>query len=88
MEFWYFWENKTGSLRSYGSVGTTVWLHPLDLNKKHAEKAKWELHKNATCSFKQILEAATDKATALQLLTYNLTNHPSQMNMWGTAGEV
>ena len=31
-----------------GCVSTTVWMHHLDANEMHGEKAGWELHKNAT----------------------------------------
>ena len=53
----------------------TLWLHHLDSNR-----ARWVLHKNATCCFEQILEAAPYKTAALQPLISNLTNQ--------AAGEV
>ena len=31
-------------------------MQQLDANKIHEEKARWELHKNATSCFEQILE--------------------------------
>ena len=31
----------------------------------HGEKARWELHKNATCCFEQILEAASYKTAVV-----------------------
>ena len=46
-----------GFLPSCGYVSTSIWMHHLDTNEIH-EKARWELHKNATCCFEQILEAA------------------------------
>ena len=32
-------------------------MYHLDVNRAHREKSRWERHKNATCCFKQILEA-------------------------------
>ena len=61
-------------------VSTTIWIHHLDTDKIHEEKAKWELHKNATCCFGQILEAEPNKIEAVCLLVSHLTNHPSKMN--------
>ena len=40
--------NKTGFLPSCGCVRITVWMHHLDANETHGEKARWELHKNAS----------------------------------------
>ena len=36
----------------------------------HGEKTRRKLHKNATCSFEQILEATPHSTTALWLLTW------------------
>ena len=36
---------------------------------KLSDKARWELHKNATCCFEQILEAMSHKTAAARLLT-------------------
>ena len=52
--------------------GCTTWT-----DKK---KARWELHKNATCCFKQILEASPQKAAAEWPLTSHLKNDPSKTN--------
>ena len=41
----------------------------------HGEKARWELHKNATCCFEQILEATPNKTAAVQPLTSHLKGH-------------
>ena len=43
------------------------------LNKIRKEKARWELHKNATHCFEQILEATRYKTLAVHLLTSHLT---------------
>ena len=45
-------------LPSCSHVSTTVWLNQLNSNEMIGEKARQKLHKNAACSFKQILEAA------------------------------
>ena len=39
------------------------------------KKDRWELHKNATFCFEQILEAAPHKTAAVEPLTSHLTNH-------------
>ena len=44
-----------GFLSSCSSNITSVWMHNMDTNKTHRAKARWELHKNATCHFEQIL---------------------------------
>ena len=41
-------------------------MHHIDRNKMYREKAGWELHKNATSYFDQILEAAPHKTTAVR----------------------
>ena len=40
----------------------------MDSNKTHGEKARWELHKNATSYFEEILEATLHKIAAVQPL--------------------
>ena len=42
------------------------------------EKPRWELYKDATCCFKQILEASPSKTAAVGPFTAYLTNHPSK----------
>ena len=70
-----------GFLPSCGYVNTTVWMHHVDANKIHGEKAKWEPHKNATCCFEQILKATLHKTAAKRPLTSHLKNHPRKMKM-------
>ena len=48
--------------------------------KGFKKKARWELHKDAACYFKQILEAASNEVAAVQSLASHLKNHPSKMN--------
>ena len=43
-------------------------------------RTRWELHKNAICSFEQILEATPYKIAALRPLTSYPTNHPSKIS--------
>ena len=59
-------------------VGTTIWLYHLDFKEMSGEKARCALHKDATCCFEQILEAASYKTATVQPLTSHLTNHPSK----------
>ena len=44
------------------------------------EKVRWELHKNATGCFEQVLEAAPYKTAVVRPLTSHLINHLSKMN--------
>ena len=52
-----------------GCIDTTVWMHYMDANKTYGEKAWLQLHKNAVSNIKQVLDAATRKATAVRPLT-------------------
>ena len=51
-----------------------------DLNKTLGEKARWELDKDAACSFEQTLKAAPYKATIVKLHASHLPNHPSKIS--------
>ena len=51
-----------------------------DSNEKHKEKSRWELYKNATYWFKQILETASYKTATVRPLTIHLINYPIKMN--------
>ena len=53
-----------GFLSSRSCVHTTVWMYHMDANKTHREKAIWELGKNASSYFKQILEETPLKTAA------------------------
>ena len=55
----------------------------MDTDKMPREKARWELHKNATSYIEQILEETPHKTTAVQPLTSYHKNHPSKMNKTG-----
>ena len=44
------------------------------------EKARCELHKEATCHFEHILEASPNKTTAVRPLASYHTNHLSKIN--------
>ena len=67
MEVWSIQQYKTRFLSSSGCVNTTVWIHYMDTDTTYREKAKQELHKNATSYIEQILET-----TAVQPLTSHL----------------
>ena len=47
------------------------------------EKAKWELHKDATSCFEQFLEAAPYKTAVVHLLTSHHTSHTRQTRQGG-----
>ena len=67
--FTYMISNKTGFLPNRGCVSTTLWMHHMNADKTHWEKAWQELHKNATSYTKQILEAAPHETAAVRPLT-------------------
>ena len=50
------------------------------MNETPEKKDRWEQHKDTTCCFEQILEAASNKMTAIWPLTSYFTNHSSKMN--------
>ena len=54
---------------SCSCVNAIVWMHHMDANKTHGEKARWEPHKNATWCLEQILKAMPHKTAAVQSLT-------------------
>ena len=43
-------------------VSITLWMHHMDAEKRHREKAWQELHKNATSYIEQILETTLYEA--------------------------
>ena len=57
---------------SSGCVNSTIWMHRIDANKAYREKARRELHKNATSKMEQILEATSHKRVAIRPLTSHL----------------
>ena len=60
------------------------------LMKFFEKKTRLELHKDAACCFKQILEAAPYKTVGIWPLTSHLINYPKKGNhdMLDTAGKV
>ena len=71
--------NKKGFFSKSGPVGTTLWIHSLDSHEMLVENVWWQIYKNATCSFEQILEETPHK-TVVRPLASHLTNHPGQTN--------
>ena len=61
-------------IKLFGCAITTVWMHHLDAISTHEEKSIGELHNDATCGFKQILEATSHKTAAARSLISHLTN--------------
>ena len=49
----------------------------MDANKMYEEKARQQLHKNTVINIEQVLEAAPQKAAAVQPLTTHHENYPS-----------
>ena len=62
-------------LPSCNCIHTPIWIHHMDTNKMHREKAIWELHKNAAHRLEQIVEA-TSHQTAASYLTCLLSHKP------------
>ena len=58
--------------RDFFKASFTLWMHRMDTNKTHGEKATWELHKNDTSYFEQILEATLYKTKAKRPITSHL----------------
>ena len=52
--------------QSSGFVNTTLWMHPMDDDKTHREKASLQPHKNATNYIEQFLEAIPREVVAVQ----------------------
>ena len=63
-----------GFLLRCNCVHTTIWMHYIDTNKTHREKAKCEL------CLEQILEATLHKKAAVRPLTTHPSNHSSKTN--------
>ena len=72
-----FIQALTVSVVIYGRTIRTLTdiCHHLDSNETHGQKTKWELQKNTTCCFEQILEATPYKTGTAWLLASYLTNH-------------
>ena len=59
-------------------IGVVVYIYIYIYIYIFGEKVRWPRHKNAPCCFKQILEAAHNKTSAVEPLTSHLTNHPDK----------
>ena len=70
---------KRDFFQVHGGINTIVSMHHIDTDKMHREKAKQELHKNATSYVEQILETTPHKTTAERPLTSHLSNHTSKI---------
>ena len=53
-------------------------------NKTYREKARWELHKNATCCSEQILDTTPHKTATVQQPTSNLDGKSVQTFLFAT----
>ena len=60
---------------SCSCIHTTIWMHHMDGNKMHREKAWWELHKNAMSYFEQILEVLTQQNNISKTIQERQTRH-------------
>ena len=69
---------------SCSCVNNTVWMHHMNANKTHGEKAKWELYKNVTCCFEQIKKTTPHKtATAYPHLPPNPNSKTNKVRCGG-----
>ena len=59
-------------LPSSNGVNTTLWMHYMDADKMHTEKAREGLHKNAVSNIEQKLEVTPNKTIAVWPLTFYL----------------
>ena len=73
------------SLIKYNGISFNCIVAPLRLRGK----ARWELHKDATYCFKQILDVAPNKTATVRPLTSHLRNNPSKMSKiyWAFLGK-
>ena len=69
-----------GFFQLCGCVSTTIWMHHMDANEMHGEKARWRLHKNAMWCFEKPLEVTLRKTVNVQPPTFYLSHHPSKTN--------
>ena len=78
-----FFQAVTVSVLLYGCTN-------VDANENNGEKARWDLYKNVTCCFEQMLEATTNKIAVVRLHISHLTNYPNKTkkDKQGTAGKV
>ena len=80
MLFWTNPGNKTPWNKIIQSLTSYLKNHSNKTNKTHGEKARWELHKNATCCFEPVLEATPHGTTVIWSLTSHLKNHYNKTN--------
>ena len=53
-------------LPSNGCVNSTIWMHHRDADETYIEKARQELHKNATSYIEQIQKLPSHEATVVR----------------------
>ena len=63
--------NTTGFLPTSGCDSTTIWMHHMDADKTHREKARRELHRNNTSYIEQILEVTPHETIAVRPLNFH-----------------
>ena len=64
-------------LPSSSCLNTAIWMHYIDANETAGEKARRQLHKNATGNFEQVLEATLHKAPTVRPPTSHHKNYQS-----------
>ena len=72
--------NKAQFFPSCGRVNTTIWMHHMKTDTAYREKARQQLHKNATSYTEEILEVISNKTADVGPLTSHLNNHTNKTN--------
>ena len=72
MKILFFWYYKTVYFPSYCHISATAPLHYSVSKEMPGEKGRLQLHKNASCSFKQILYVTPCKTAFVRPLTSHL----------------
>ena len=69
--------NKTQFFPIRGWVDIAIWMHYMDTNKTYGEKVWRQLRKNAASNIEPVMEAAPNKAAAVQPTSTHHENYPS-----------
>ena len=80
MEVWSIRYNKKGFIPNCCCVLTTIWMHQIDANKTHWEKARCQPHKEDTCCLVQIQEETSNKIASVLPPASYLKNYLSNTN--------
>ena len=90
MAVWPIRWNITQFLPSIGRGNTHIWMHHMNTDNAHREKAWRKLHKNPTSYIEQIQEAKFHETAAVRLPTSYLINKMNKAcrNCWRSKNEL